>query len=89
MFFLVWGLFYYFFLERVGMTDRNLLGPASPTSINTEYERSKDEYTLNGISVKDLLATKSTLSREEINWMISALENSKVSVAVGKYHHGL
>lgn len=64
------------------MGDRNLCGPSAPTSINREYEKSKDEYSVNGINVKDLLATKSTLSREEINWMISALENSKVKKSI-------
>lgn len=71
------------------MTDKNLLGPSAPTPINREYEKNKDEYSVNGISVKDLLATKSTLSREEINWMIAALENCKIhAMGVAKLKTG-
>lgn len=36
------------------------------------------EFCLNGIPVKDLLATKSTFSRQEIRWMVDTLENCKV-----------
>lgn len=59
--------------------DAKLLGPSNPSAIAGESEKSKEDYHVNGISVKDLLATKSTLSRDEINWMISALENCRVS----------
>ena len=68
--------------------DAKLLGPSNPTIIAREQEKSKEEYSVNGISVKDLLATKSTLSREEINWMISALENCKVMPML-QFHYNL
>src|SRR3990167_8896068 len=51
---------------------------AAPSSIINEQERSKAEYSVNGINVKDLFAVKSTLTKEEIHWMIAALENCKV-----------
>jgi hypothetical protein len=44
----------------------------------THEEKSKAEYSVNGIPIKDLLAEKSTFSREEIRWMIDSLENCKV-----------
>ena len=64
------------------------LGAANPSAINGQYEASKLEFSVNGISVKDLLATKSTLSREEINWMISALEGSKVRLSLLRLSFG-
>jgi len=44
----------------------------------TEEEKSKSEYSVHGIQIKDLIAQKSTFSKEEIRWMIDALENCKI-----------
>ena len=49
-----------------------------------DFEESRTEFSVNGIQVKEISATKSSLSKEEVHWMMEALENCKVNSAQKK-----